>query len=178
MARGSTRTARYWGERAEGQCRHANGADLTAKRYNDDWDWDRVASCDDGYYQTAPVGSFKKNEFGLHDVLGNVWEWTQDCWNESYTGASGSGRAWETGDCGLRVLRGGSWVNSPRNLRTASRSGVTSVYSETTSSDSALPGLWIRSWIFNSLIPGGPGGFSPLEDFFTPYLNREKTAYD
>ena len=119
VARGGTRTARYWGEREEEQCRHANAADLTAKRYNDDWDW--VVSCDDGYYQTAPVGSFTKNGFGLHDVLGNVYEWTQDCWNDSYTGALEDGRAWETGNCDERVLRGGSWFNSPWYLRAANR---------------------------------------------------------
>ena len=118
VARGGTRTARYWGERAEEQCRHANGADLTAKRYNGGW---TVASCDDGYYQTAPVGSFTKNGFGLHDVLGNVWEWTQDCWNDSYTGALEDGRAWETGICDKRVLRGGSWCSLPWNLRSANR---------------------------------------------------------
>ena len=122
-ARGGTRTARYWGESAEGQCRHANGADLMAKRYIDGW---TVASCDDGHYRTAPGGSFRKNEFGLHDVLGNVWEWTQDCWNDSYTGAPGDGRAWETGNCGRRVLRGGSWLYDPRILRAAFRFGFTS----------------------------------------------------
>ncbi|MEF8750974.1 MAG: SUMF1/EgtB/PvdO family nonheme iron enzyme [Candidatus Accumulibacter necessarius] len=59
--------------------------------------------------QTAPVGSFAPNGFGLYDMIGNVWEWTQDCWNETYTGAPDDGRAWESGDCGRRVVRGGSW---------------------------------------------------------------------
>ena len=61
--------------------------------------------------QTAPVGSFGPNGWGLHDLHGNVWEWVQDCWNESYRGAPADGSAWESGDCSLRVLRGGSWDN-------------------------------------------------------------------
>ncbi len=52
---------------------------------------------------------------------GNVWEWVQDCWNRSYQGAPTNGSAWECGDCSLRVLRGGSWVNDPWLLRSATR---------------------------------------------------------
>ena len=70
---------------------------------------------------TAPVGSYAANGFGLHDVHGNVWEWVEDCWNESYHGAPADGSAWETGDCSQRVLRGGSWHESPWFLRSASR---------------------------------------------------------
>ena len=76
--------------------------------------WDRK-------YLTAPVGSFGANAFGLHDVHGNVHEWVQDCWNETYAGAPADGSAWEQGDCNRRVLRGGSWSNVPRNLRSALR---------------------------------------------------------
>jgi formylglycine-generating enzyme required for sulfatase activity len=72
--------------------------------------------------QTAPVGSFEANAFGLHDVIGNVWEWVQDCWNGSYNGAPADGRAWESGDCGQRVLRGGSWNDQPEDARAANRS--------------------------------------------------------
>ena len=63
------------------------------------------------------------NGFGLHDVLGNVWEWVEDCWNDSYAGAPSDGSAWMSGDCGRRVLRGGSWVIKPRFLRSADRGG-------------------------------------------------------
>ena len=71
--------------------------------------------------RTVPVGSFGANEFGLHDVHGNVREWVQDCWNDSYAGAPGDGSAWESGNCSRRVLRGGSWYDSPRFLRSADR---------------------------------------------------------
>ena len=76
--------------------------------------------------QTAPVGSFAPNAFGLHDMHGNVWEWVEDCWNDTYADAPTDGSAWVAGDCIDRVLRGGSWGNSPRNLRAAIRAGVPS----------------------------------------------------
>ena len=71
--------------------------------------------------KTVPVGGFPSNAFGLHDVHGNVWEWFEDCWNGSYAGAPGNGDAWTTGDCGKRVLRGGSWSNHPGDVRAARR---------------------------------------------------------
>ena len=120
-ARAGTRTARYWGEAAPGQCRYANGADLAAKRRNSGW---TVADCDDGHYTTSPVGSFAPNGFGLRDVLGNVWEWVEDCWRDSYAGAPRNGSAWiegDGGDCSHRVLRGGSWDSLSQSLRSANR---------------------------------------------------------
>ncbi len=109
VARAGTQTARYWGEDESAQCRHANGGDT-------------YISCLDGYENTAPVGSFDANAFGLYDVLGNIWEWTEDCWNDSYAGAPNDGSAWRSGDCSRRVLRGGSFTNSPAGLRSAQRS--------------------------------------------------------
>ena len=126
VARGGTGTSRYWGEGESGQCRYANGADETSGDF-------RIGktSCDDGHARTSPVGSYVANGYGLRDVLGNVWEWVEDCWNKSYRGAPTDGSAWESGECGRRVLRGGSWYDWPRNLRSAVRgrstSGVRSV---------------------------------------------------
>ena len=71
--------------------------------------------------KTAPVSSFAVNASGLYDMHGNVWEWTQDCWNRSYQGAPSDGSAWLSGNCDQRVLRGGSWNHFPINLRSASR---------------------------------------------------------
>ena len=120
VARGGSGTARYWGEGEAGQCRYANGADKAVKGSYGDWKWE-AASCNDGHVHTAPVGSFAANGYGLHDVLGNVWEWVEDCWNEGYAGAPSDGSAWESGDCSRRVLRGGSWGSGPGNLRSALR---------------------------------------------------------
>ena len=115
VARAGTTTDRYWGQGEAGQCRYANGDD-------DD------APCPDGYEFTAPVGSYQPNAFGLYDVLGNVTEWTEDCWNLDYSGAPVDGSAWRSGDCSRRVLRGGSWNYGPWVLRSALRSGGSAGY--------------------------------------------------
>ena len=93
------------------------GNEIGANRANCDgcrspWDFDR----------TAPVGSFTPNAFGLYDMRGNVSEWVEDCWNDSYAGAPSDGGAWTSGNCEWRVLRGGSWYSSPWYLRAATRS--------------------------------------------------------
>ena len=119
VARAGTQTARYWGESESGQCRYGNGYDRDGHAELE-FIWEPV-TCSDGYVRTAPVGLFEPNAFGLYDVLGNVWEWTQDCWNDNYSGAPPDGSAWRSGDCSRRVLRGGSWVFGPGNLRSALR---------------------------------------------------------
>ena len=70
---------------------------------------------------TAPVSSFEPNAFELYDMHGNLSEWVADCWNASYAGAPSGGRAWLRGDCTRRVVRGGSWFDGPRILRSAYR---------------------------------------------------------
>ena len=118
-ARAGTSTSRYWGEGPSGQCGNANGADAAAKQR---FDWNNTVSCNDGRVFTAPVGTFAANRFGLFDMLGNVWEWVEDCWHDSYQGAPSDARAWTSGgDCGRRVLRGGSWVSLAENLRSGAR---------------------------------------------------------
>ena len=109
VARAGTGTSRYWGDDASRACRYGNVADRTAKESYADWS---VHECSDGYVHTSPVGRFEANGDGLHDVLGNVWEWVEDCWHGGYRGAPSDGRAWLEeggGDCSGRVLRGGSW---------------------------------------------------------------------
>lgn len=71
--------------------------------------------------KTLPVGSLAKNAFGLYDMHGNVWEWTQDCRNGSYSGAPTDGAAWTSGDCARRVQRGGSWSTNAWTARAANR---------------------------------------------------------
>ena len=116
-ARAGTRTRWYWGRSATLQCVLSNGGDRTLDLRLVNWRW-AVAACQDDAAYTAPIGSYEPNAFGLSDMLGNVWEWTEDCWHENYRGAPRDGSAWTSGgDCRSRVLRGGSWQDSPRRLR-------------------------------------------------------------
>jgi len=122
-ARAGTGTARFWGDGRDGACRYANVADRSlAGRMNHTFDKERFFDCDDGFAFTAPVGAFLPNAFGLHDMLGNVWEWTADRWHAHYAGAPNDGSAWTTGgDSGRRVLRGGSWNVYPWVVRAGIR---------------------------------------------------------
>ncbi len=107
-ARGKTRTPLYWDGDFPELCAHANGADETFKERFKGWSGP-IAPCRDGFIFTAPVGSFMANGFGLHDMLGNVWEWVEDCANSNYAIAPKDGSPWLGGDCSKRVLRGASW---------------------------------------------------------------------
>ena len=100
-------------------CLYANGADLTTENY---YQWSNK-TCSDGVGRiTARTGSYEPNAFGLYDMHGNVWEWTQDCWHDSYQGAPTNAEAW-TRSCTSknRVLRGGAFSVKPDNLRSAYR---------------------------------------------------------
>ena len=103
-ARAGAETKYHFGNDESRLCQYGNHAD-TSMDYGR-----RNQTCSDGVgKKTAMVGRYEPNRFGLYDMHGNVWEWVQDCWNESYRGAPADGSAWERGDCSQRVLRGGSW---------------------------------------------------------------------
>ena len=131
-ARAGTTTRRFWGDDPNHACRYANVFDQAneAQLRTSEIVWN-AHGCDDRYPHTAPVGSFKPNAFELCDMLGNVWEWMQDCWHETYNDAPSNGSAWlgENGaECGRRVTRGGSWLRDPRGVRSAFRGYTTTTY--------------------------------------------------
>ncbi|MFA7243306.1 MAG: SUMF1/EgtB/PvdO family nonheme iron enzyme [Sulfuricellaceae bacterium] len=103
---GST-TARYWGNNPDDACRYANVADQAALE-GQIWEAP-MHECNDSYWFTAPVTNYTANDFGLHDMIGNVWEWVEDCYHDNYSKAPNDGSAWTSWMCDVRVLRGGSW---------------------------------------------------------------------
>ncbi len=104
-ARAGSTTARGWGEKIGVENANCNGCGQT-------WTGREL----------APVGTFGPNAFGIYDMLGNVWQWVGDCWNESYIGAPSDGHAWASGDCTKKVIRGGAWSTLPAFVRSAARS--------------------------------------------------------
>jgi len=105
-ARAGTVTARWWGDALGVGNANCNGC-------GSKWD----------YRYLADVDSFAPNPFGLYGMLGNAWQWTEDCWHESYVGAPTDGSAWVEANCAKHVIRGGSWSNLPVFVRSAARSG-------------------------------------------------------
>ena len=120
--RANTSTARYWGDASEEACKYGNVADRTMANEAIEFH-----HCDDGFLGTAPVGSFRPNDFGLYDMLGNVWEWCEDVYGkEAYKFHRSKGeknpiyKVLEIG-VDLRVIRGGSWQSRPDAVRCANR---------------------------------------------------------
>jgi len=124
-ARAGGLDVRPWQGIASGACADANVADQSAARRYPGW---TVFPCDDGFVNTAPVGSFKANAFGLNDMLGNVFQWTQDCWGNDYTGAPTDGAARSDGDCAEHEMRGGSWFSSPAYVSASYRNHFAAGY--------------------------------------------------
>jgi formylglycine-generating enzyme required for sulfatase activity len=124
-ARAGSDAMRPWGADAAEPCANANVADQSAARRFPGWD---VFACDDGYANTSPVSTFKANAFGLDDMLGNVFQWTADCWHADYAGAPTDGSPRQDGDCTERELRGGSWFSAPAYVRPAYRNHFAANY--------------------------------------------------
>ena len=134
-----------WGDGGE-PCRHANISDLDrAKAHHDGRHYfgndrmyrsidEQTALCDDGAVFTAPVGSYQPNAFGLHDMIGNAWEWVADCVKGGlgavppYTDAPADGSAVVQAGCNRTVIRGSSWHTGPRYSQASNRSSVPSDY--------------------------------------------------
>jgi formylglycine-generating enzyme required for sulfatase activity len=119
-ARAGTQTIYYFGDAAGEICTFANVADQSFKRrYAGE-----IADCDDRFAATSPTGSFPPNRFGLYDMAGNVFQWVQDCYVDSYADAPSDGSAVRDKEGCFRVLRGGSWIYRPVDARAAGRFGV------------------------------------------------------
>jgi formylglycine-generating enzyme required for sulfatase activity len=119
-ARAGAGRARFFGLKPEEICGYANVYDKTAEKTHE-FGMEMIP-CDDGFAVTAPVGSFKPNAFGLYDMLGNVWEWTEDCQSTHWRNAPHDSKARVDGKCSERAFRGASWMSHPpRYLQAADR---------------------------------------------------------
>ena len=119
-SRAGTTTSRFWGD--EKACDYSNVSDFSrAAMHNLNVSSKNIFSCEDGNAYSAKVASFKPNPYGLYDTIGNVWEWTLDCWNENHSNINEDGSPRLSGNCNNRIYRGGSWGNLPSLVRAAKR---------------------------------------------------------
>lgn len=105
-----------WGKDLEDGCSHANWYDISSAGT---FRWEN-SICDDGHNGPAPVGSYQANAYGLYDMIGNVWEWTQDCYVLPYPQSHVTAKATELPNgaaCDRRTVRGGSWMTRPSRNR-------------------------------------------------------------
>lgn len=127
-ARAGTRGPWFWGAANADACDYANIGDAN---FRANFAYAPVFNCNDGYLHTAPVGSFKPNAFGLHDMLGNAWEWTDDCLHRDKSGVPVDGRPWlseDGGECDRRTPKGGGWVSGTDWVRAGAQAGDFAVY--------------------------------------------------
>jgi len=120
-ARAGTTTARPWETNSGAACRYANAADRSAKAVFADWDI-AIHDCEDGHATTAPAQSYRPNDWGLYNMLGNVWEWVCSGFHANYDNG-GESECGAVGPGGLRGARGGAWFNVPDRVRSAARTG-------------------------------------------------------
>ncbi len=120
-ARAGTKTPWFWGDDRKKACEFANLHDETGKEAHPNYVWSHVL-CNDGAAENAETGKYKPNPFGLHDMLGNVREWVEDCHQTGYAGAPDDGSARQhDGKCDKRVVRGGAWLDGASTARSAYR---------------------------------------------------------
>ena len=107
-ARAGTKSTYWWGENEEDFCKYTNGADALAfERFPQ---WLKAGKCVDGHIYTAPVGYYKRpNLFGVEDMVGNVWEWVEDCYVDNYSNLPTNGAPLAMKQCEKHVFRGGAW---------------------------------------------------------------------
>jgi formylglycine-generating enzyme required for sulfatase activity len=122
-ARAGTTTSRYWGDNIDDGCTYENIADRSLQKATAEW-VPVYADCDDGYVETAPVGSKKPNPWGLYDMLGNVAAWTEDCYVGNYRETPTNGSPNISVPCTTRVVRGGAWGLNTQWVRAAFRKDV------------------------------------------------------
>jgi formylglycine-generating enzyme required for sulfatase activity len=124
VARAGTTGTHTWGDDPSTACRQANIHDKSAEKLAADNGIKlpySPAPCDDGYPGLAPVGKFAANAFGLHDTIGNVWEWVEDCYEMPYPARPVDGSAQLAKGCDRRGSRGGSWRTDFHRQRPAFR---------------------------------------------------------
>jgi formylglycine-generating enzyme required for sulfatase activity len=120
-ARAGTNTRYWWGDRYFNSKPTANALDESFKSYFFNTGTEIIPGYVDGYAKTAPVGSYEANQWGVNDMIGNVWEWTADWYDDEGYENSSVHNPIGPEDGTMRVLRGGSWINDPLSSRSASR---------------------------------------------------------
>ena len=157
-ARAGSEGPYFWGNSETASCDFANvrsaGAFTISKRQIEA-DLEGFA-CDDGYTHSAPVGSFAPNDFGLHDMQGNNWEWAADCNHKNYEGAPTDGSAWHEEDCSFGVIRGGSYLNLIERSSATVRAGrprsgaATNMGFRVAKADSLVKEIAVEAWVNES----------------------------